>query len=47
MDLRLDNQRYEKLDRENAFIATLTKQATRALKQWKESLSEPIWLLFL
>jgi hypothetical protein len=32
LDLRLDNQRYEKHDRENAFIANFTKQASRALK---------------
>ena len=38
LDLRLDNLKYEKFDKENVFVANFTKQATKVFKQWKESL---------
>lgn len=47
MDLRLDNLKYEKHDKENSFVGQFTKQAVRSLKQWKEGLSEPVWTIFI
>jgi hypothetical protein len=47
MDLRFDNQKYEKHDKENSFVGQFTKQATRSLKQWKEGLSETLWTVFI
>jgi hypothetical protein len=47
MDLRFDNQKYEKHDKENSFVGQFTKQAARSLKQWKEGLSEPLWTVFI
>lgn len=47
LDFLLDNYKYEKYDKENAFIGNFTKQASRVLKQWKDGLSAAIWVVFL
>lgn len=47
LDLRLDNLKYEKFDKENVFVATFSKQAQKVIKQWKDSLTANIWLLWL
>ena len=43
----MDNESYQKLDLENAFIGPFTKLSAKCLKQWREGLNEMIWPMFL